>query len=175
MNLPNFLSVSRILLVLPIILLFENGFYLASLISLIVASLTDYFDGFFARKKNQTSNIGALLDLLADKLFVSILLIWITFNFDSLLILVSSILIISREISISYLRLFIISQNKKIDEVKSNLLGKYKTAFQMIGLGLTLISPISPDFILNLSISLLMFSALISWYSLIKYLNKWIV
>ena len=175
MNLPNFLSVSRILLVLPVILLFENGFYLASLISLIVASLTDYFDGFFARKKNQTSNIGALLDLLADKLFVSILLIWITFNFDSLLILVSSILIISREISISYLRLFIISQNKKIDEVKSNLLGKYKTAFQMIGLGLTLISPISPDFILNLSISLLMFSALISWYSLIKYLNKWIV
>ena len=175
MNLPNFLSVSRILLVLPVILLFENGFYLASLISLIVASLTDYFDGFFARKKNQTSNVGALLDLLADKLFVSILLIWITFNFDSLLILVSSILIISREISISYLRLFIISQNKKIDEVKSNLLGKYKTAFQMIGLGLTLISPISPDFILNLSISLLMFSALISWYSLIKYLNKWIV
>ena len=104
-----FLSVSRILLVLPVILLFENGFYLASLISLIVASLTDYFDGFFARKKNQTSNVGALLDLLADKLFVSILLIWITFNFDSLLILVSSILIISREISISYLRLFIIT------------------------------------------------------------------
>ena len=116
-----------------------------------------------------------MLDQLADKLFISILLIWMTFNFDSKLILFSSILIVSREISISYLRLFIVSKAKHLNEVKSNLLGKYKTAIQMIGLGLILISPITPNVILDFSLALLTFSAVISWYSLLKYLNQWIV
>ena len=82
-------------------------------ITFVVASITDYLDGYFARKNNQTSDLGALLDLLADKLFVSILLIWMTFEFEIKMILISSILIISREISISYLRLFIVSLSKK--------------------------------------------------------------
>jgi CDP-diacylglycerol--glycerol-3-phosphate 3-phosphatidyltransferase len=164
-----------VLLLIPIIYFFEFGFYLLSLITFIVASLTDYLDGYYARKINQASEIGSLLDLLADKLFVSTLLIWMTFKFDSLAILISSILIISREISISYLRLFVISNSKTIIEVKSDLLGKFKTTFQMIGLGCILISPFTSNFIFNISLSLILFSALISWYSLIRYLNKWIV
>ncbi len=175
MSIPNTLSVSRILLLIPIIFLFENEFFLQSLIIYIAASITDYLDGYFARLTNQTSDFGALLDQLADKLFVSILLIWMTFNLDSMLILVSSILIVSREISVSYLRLFIISKSKHISEVKSDLLGKYKTAIQMTGLGLFLITPITPNFIFDLSIALIIFSALISWFSLIKYFNEWIV
>ena len=98
-----------------------------------------------------------------------------TFNFDSLIILISSILIISREISISYLRLFVISNSKTVNEVKSDFLGKFKTTLQMIGLGFILISPLTSNFIFNISLSLIIFSALISWYSLIRYLNKWIV
>tara|TARA_B100000579_G_scaffold116432_1_gene93388 strand:- start:211 stop:648 length:438 start_codon:yes stop_codon:yes gene_type:complete len=141
----------------------------------IVASITDYLDGYFARKNNQTSNVGALLDLLADKVFVSTLLIWMTFNFESLLILISSILIVSREISISYLRLFIVSQSKYMDEIKSDLIGKYKTTFQMIGLGFLLISPILSSIFFNISLGLIFFSALMSWYSLARYLKKWIV
>ena len=175
MNLPNFLSISRIFFLTPIILFFENGFFFLSLITYIFAGFTDYLDGYFARQNNQTSDLGALLDLLADKLFVSILLIWMTFKFDSSVILVSSILIISREISISYLRLLIVSKSKQIDEVQSDLTGKYKTAIQMTGLGLILITPISPDFILDFSTALIIISALISWYSFYKYLNKWIV
>tara|TARA_B100000212_G_C27222980_1_gene468130 strand:- start:69 stop:491 length:423 start_codon:yes stop_codon:yes gene_type:complete len=140
-----------------------------------MASVTDYLDGYFARKNGQTSNLGALLDLLADKLFVSILLIWMTFNFESLVILVSAILIVSREISISYLRLYIISQSRNLNEVKSNLLGKYKTAFQMIGLGLVLISPLFIDLVFNSGLFLIFFSAILSWYSFLRYLNKWIV
>ena len=140
-----------------------------------MASVTDYLDGYFARKNGQTSNLGALLDLLADKLFVSILLIWMTFNFESLVILVSAILIVSREISISYLRLYIISQSRNLNEVKSNLLGKYKTAFQMIGLGLVLISPLFIDLVFNSGLFLVFFSAILSWYSFLRYLNKWIV
>ena len=175
MNLPNILSISRIILLLPTIIFFEIGFYLLCLTTYIFASITDYLDGYFARKNNQTSDFGALLDLLADKLFVSILLIWMTFKFDSMVILISSILIVSREISISYLRLLIVSKSKHINEVKSDLIGKSKTAIQMIGLGLIFITPITPDFVLDFSLALIVISALISWYSLTKYLNKWIV
>ena len=112
MNLPNFLSISRVFLLAPIIVFFENDFFFLSLIIYLLAAFTDYLDGLLARKYSQTSDLGSLLDLLADKLFVSILLIWMTFKFDSLVILISSILIVSREISISYLRLFIISKSR---------------------------------------------------------------
>ena len=175
MNFPNILSLSRIILLLPIILLFENGFYYLCFSTFVVASITDYLDGYLARKNNQTSDIGALLDLLADILFVSILLVWMTFEFENKMILISSILIISREISISYLRLFIVSETKKLNEVKSNLIGKFKTSIQMIGLGFILITPVTPNIILYFSLALIFFSALISWYSFIRYLNKWIV
>ena len=175
MNLPNILSISRIFLVFPIIYLFEYELYFVSLGVFIVASITDYLDGYFARKSNQTSNVGALLDLLADKVFVSILLIWMTFNFESLLILISTILIVSREISISYLRLFIVSQSKNMDEIKSDLIGKYKTTFQMLGLGFLLISPLLSSTFFNVSVGLIFFSAFMSWYSLARYLKQWIV
>ena len=175
MNIPNFLSTLRILLLVPIIFSYEYGFYVFSLLIFIIAALTDFLDGYFARKNNQTSDLGALLDLLADKIFVSVLLIWMTFHFDSLILLISSILIVSREISISYLRLFIISNSKKISNVKSDKYGKFKTAFQMIGLGVILISPLTSSFIFNASLSLIFLSALLSWYSFAKYLNKWIV
>ena len=175
MNIPNFLSSLRILLLVPIIFSYEYGFYVFSLLIFIIAALTDFLDGYFARKNNQTSDLGALLDLLADKIFVSVLLIWMTFHFDSLILLISSILIVSREISISYLRLFIISNSKKISNVKSDKYGKFKTAFQMIGLGVILISPLTSSFIFNASLSLIFLSALFSWYSFAKYLNKWIV
>ena len=175
MNFPNILSISRILLLVPIIFFFEIGWYLFSTFVFIVAAITDFLDGYFARKNNQTSDIGALLDLLADKLFVSILLIWITYNFNNIAILISSILIVSREVSISYLRLYFLSKSKEIKEIKSDKVGKYKTATQMIGLGLILASPLTSNFIFNFSLILIFFSALVSWYSLIKYLNKWIV
>ena len=175
MNLPNILSISRILLLIPIIFFFELGWYLFSTFVFVIAAITDFLDGYFARKNNQASDTGAFLDLLADKLFVSILLIWITYNFNNIAILTSSILIISREISISYLRLYLLSMSREIKEIKSDKIGKYKTGSQMIGLGFILVSPLTPDFIFNLSLILIFFSALISWYSLIKYLKKWIV
>ena len=175
MNFPNILSVSRIFLSIPIIILFENESYLLSIIFFIVASVTDYLDGFLARKQNLVTKTGALLDLLADKIFVSVILIWMTFTFESVFILVASILIISREISISYLRLFIILNSKEIGDVAPDFFGKLKTAFQMIGLGLILITPITPYFFFNISLALILLSAFISWYSFFRYLKKWLV
>jgi len=173
MNLPNFLSITRILLLLPIIIFFEYSFYLFSTITFIIASITDYLDGYIARKKNLTSQSGALLDLLADKIFVSTLLVWLTFNFDNVLILISSILIISREISISYVRMFMILNSRQVSEIKSNFIGKLKTTFQLTGIGFILITPLTPSFIFNFSILLIVLSSLISWYSFAKYLNNW--
>tara|TARA_B100000035_G_scaffold314339_1_gene330344 strand:- start:69 stop:596 length:528 start_codon:yes stop_codon:yes gene_type:complete len=174
-NLPNILSISRILLTAPIIVFFENGFFLFSATTFMIASITDFLDGYIARKNKQSSDIGALLDLLADKVFVSILLIWMTSNFESLLILISTILIITREISVSYLRLFILSRSKEIKDTQADLIGKFKTTLQMFSLGFLLISPLLPYFLYQAFLGLILFSAIISWYSLIRYLNKWIV
>tara|TARA_B100000242_G_scaffold120470_1_gene84436 strand:- start:1214 stop:1750 length:537 start_codon:yes stop_codon:yes gene_type:complete len=173
MNLPNILSLSRIFLLAPIIIFFYKSFYLLSLIIFIIAAITDYLDGHIARKKNLNSDQGALLDLLSDKIFVSVLLIWMTFFFDSLLILLSTILIVSREITISYLRLYLVSKSFSIDDVKADILGKLKTSFQMIGLALVLISPYFSDLVFYTSTTFLMLSAIFSWASLLNYFKKW--
>ena len=173
MNFPNILSLSRILLSFPVIIFFEYGYFVFSLIIFVIASITDFLDGFIARKKNLTSELGALLDLIADKLFVSILLIWMTFIFDSKIIFISSLLIISREIIVSYLRLYFITKSLDVNDVKADFLGKLKTSFQMIGLGLVLISPVISNEFFLLSLTFLLSSAIISWASLFKYIKKW--
>ena len=157
----------------PIIIFFYKSFYLLSLIIFIIAAITDYLDGHIARKKNLNSDQGALLDLLSDKIFVSVLLIWMTFFFDSLLILLSTLLIVSREITISYLRLYLVSKSFSIDDVKADILGKLKTSFQMIGLALVLISPYFSDLVFYTSTTFLMLSAIFSWASLLNYFKKW--
>ncbi len=173
MNFPNILSLSRIFLTFPIILFFESSLYYLSALIFVAAATTDFLDGDIARKRNEATELGSLLDLLADKIFVSILLIWATFNFQDDLILISAVLIITREISVSYLRLFFISQKKELNDLKADSTGKMKTALQMTGLGLLLISPYFSYIFLYTSILLVLFSAFLSWYSLLKYLNKW--
>jgi len=173
MTLPNILSLSRIFLLAPIIIFFYKSLYLLSLIVFILAAVTDYLDGYIARKKNQNSDQGALLDLLSDKIFVSVLLIWMTFSFDSLLILLSTLFIVSREITVSYFRLYLVSKSFSIDDVKADVLGKLKTSFQMIGLALILISPYFSILVFYTSATFLMLSAIFSWVSLLNYFKKW--
>ena len=169
MNFPNLLSVSRVILIIPIILLFEINYFLTSCFIFIFASLTDFLDGYLARKNNLESDLGGLLDLLADKLFVSILLIWLSFKFDSYFLLICSILIISREISVSYVRLFLVTKSKEISEISSDFFGTLTTSFQMTGLGFLLISSLNPFYIYNLSLALIFLSTLLSWYSFYSY------
>ena len=173
MNFPNILSLSRIILLLPIIFLFENSFYYLCFTTFVAASITDYLDGYLARKNNLTSDVGALLDLLADKLFVCILLIWMTYTFKSNFLLLSSILIISREITVSYLRTYLVSKFKNINDVKADSLGKLKTSIQMISLAFILISPKFSDLFFTFSEILLFVSAALSWISIIKYFKSW--
>ncbi len=132
MNLPNKLTLARIILV-PFLVLFlltgiggEANRYICILI-FVTASLTDWFDGYLARKKNLITNFGKFMDPLADKLLVCSALIcmielkrlpaWIV------------LIIIAREFIISGFRL-VAAENGIV--IAANMWGKYKTATQMI-------------------------------------------
>ena len=132
MNLPNKLTVFRVILIIPFVLflLTDLGGDYSDWISLaifIIASLTDMLDGKIARKYNLVTNFGKFMDPLADKLLVSAALIcliemeripaWIV------------VIIISREFIISGFRL-IASDNNIV--IAASYWGKFKTTFQMI-------------------------------------------
>ena len=111
MTLASYVTSLRILLVLPIILLtyFQTSFFnFLALFLFIFAGLTDYLDGYIARKTNKETSLGALLDLLADKLLVCVILIWLIFLNPSLFYVIPALIIITRELIISSLRQFLI-------------------------------------------------------------------
>lgn len=173
MNFPDLLSISRIFLLIPILILFEFGYFYSALVIYITACITDFLDGFLARKLNKETQLGALLDLLADKIFVSILLIWATYNFDSVLILLSTFMIISRELTIGYLRMYFLQKGFSDKSLKSNFFGKLKTTLQMFGLGALFLGPLS-DTLTIIAIYLIFISAVFSLLSLANYSIKWI-
>lgn len=139
-NLPNILTIFRILII-PILI---YSFYIPGLFAnLIVASLfllasiTDFFDGYFARAYNVQSNFGKCLDPIADKLLVTVAIIMlIHFGNKNMVITFAGLIIICREIFVSGLREFLSSINIQVPVSK---LSKYKTAFQMTALTLLLI------------------------------------
>ncbi len=98
------------------------------------AAITDWFDGYLARKLNQQSALGAFLDPLADKLMViAALVLIVAANPDNNWILFSSLIIIGREIIVSSLREWMSSQGKS-SMVSVSFLGKAKTAGQMFAI-----------------------------------------
>ncbi|MFP4668030.1 MAG: CDP-diacylglycerol--glycerol-3-phosphate 3-phosphatidyltransferase [Desulfobacterales bacterium] len=126
---PNSLTLFRVAAVplLIILLLFDNKVcgILAALV-FAVAAITDYFDGYLARRYGQVSDLGKMLDPLADKLLVS----------SALIMLVSLgrvpgwavCIILGRELAVTGLRA-VISEHGA--DVSASLLGKYKTGFQI--------------------------------------------
>ena len=76
---PNLLSVFRMTAFLPVIILFSFEYYITSFFLFTAAAWSDFLDGFLARRYNITSNLGSLLDLLADKVLVSSILIFLVF------------------------------------------------------------------------------------------------
>ena len=131
MNLPNKLTILRMVLIIPFVAcmlvpgLGEAGMY-ASVVLFVIASLTDLLDGKIARKYGLVTNFGKFMDPLADKLLVASALICLTSQ-GSLAAWIS-IIIISREFIISGFRL-VASDNGIV--IAASYWGKFKTTFQM--------------------------------------------
>ena len=170
---PNLLSAFRMIAFLPVIILFSFEYYLISFFLFTAAAWTDFLDGFLARRYNITSNLGSLLDLLADKILVSSVLIFLVFHTGNIYLLILTIIIILREISISSLRLFLVSNGVKISNITADKFGKFKTFLQMFSLSLLLIHPLLGNVFFMSVLILLMISTFFSVASFLNYLKIW--
>ena len=122
--------------------MFLESQYLVALLLFCIASFSDFLDGYVARKTNNESVLGEILDPIADKLLVVFVLIGLSINLDSFLIGFISAVIISREVWVAALR-DINARNNQSDKTKVTFLAKTKTAIQMFAIlmylfGLTL-------------------------------------
>ena len=173
-NLPNVLTISRIVLLAPLLIMIylpNDQLNLISVILFILIALTDFFDGFFARRQNITSEFGKMLDPIADKLLVVgvLIVLMIKGTIEDLSIL-PALLIIFREIFISGLREFAANRNSQAS-IDVSQVGKLKTAIQMLSLLLILSSLVLKNLIilLNIGIIFLWISMLLALTSGYKY------
>ena len=127
MNLPNKLTIFRVILVIPFVALMLNGYDLWAVAVFIIASLTDLLDGKIARKYNLITDFGKFMDPLADKLLVCAAMICLVEmgRLPAWMVIV----IISREFIISGFRL-VASDNGVV--IAASYWGKFKTTFQML-------------------------------------------
>ena len=136
-HIPNILTILRLLACPLLIYLFYSKKHLAILIIFLLACITDFFDGYLARKKNLNTNLGKFLDPIADKVLIITMCIMLIINKDiSGLHKLAFYIIIIREIIITFLRFNLDNKNKNIDVSK---LSKYKTFIQMAAIGSILI------------------------------------
>ena len=175
-NLPNVLTISRIVLLAPLLIMIylpNDQLNFISVILFILIALTDFFDGFFARRQNITSEFGKMLDPIADKLLVVgvLIVLMIKGTIEDLSIL-PALLIIFREIFISGLREFAANRNSEAS-IDVSQVGKLKTAIQMLSLLLILSSLVFKHLMILLNIGIIflwisMALALISGYKYYK-------
>lgn len=132
-NIPIFLTSLRILAIPLVILFFYLDMPLTTAIIFGLAGLTDWADGYYARKYNQESRFGAFLDPVADKLIVATALILVVEREAMIWITLAGILIISREIIISALREWMAETGQR-SKVAVASLGKIKAVTQIFAL-----------------------------------------
>jgi cardiolipin synthase len=135
-DLPNILTISRIVII-PIFIIsfyFGQDYKILSAVLFIIASITDFLDGYLSRKWGTESKLGALLDPTADKMIVLVALVMlIHFKVAHLL---PALLIMCREIFVSGLREYLATKNISVPVTK---LAKWKTGIQMAALIILLI------------------------------------
>lgn len=135
-NLPNFLSILRILSIPLLIILLSYGEYSGALAVFIGAAITDGLDGFIARRFKQKTMVGAYLDPIADKLLLTSS--FIVFAVMGLMPKWLSILVVSRDIIIAMGILTLQLVSVKVD-IKPSLLSKCTTVLQLTSIGLRLL------------------------------------
>lgn len=177
MTYANFITSFRIILIPAMVLFFffntEGSRYIVTVI-FIIAAITDYFDGYAARKYNQVTNFGKFIDPVADKILVVSSLLLILYGYNKLEIFIPVCIIILREVVISSLREWEAINSKKIIEV--NKLGKIKTSFQLFAIGFLLfdgtIFTISSYLIGLYGIYIAAFLSLVSMIKYIRFVIK---
>ena len=174
MNLPTLLTVARIVMLPVIIVIFYLDYHWARPLSsavFLLAGITDWLDGYLARKWNQESRFGAFLDPVADKLMVATVLILIVEFDNSPWLTIPAIVIIGREITISALREWMAEMGQR-GTVAVSWLGKYKTALQIVALTLLLyLHPIAGLPVYKLGMLALYIATALTIWSMISYLR----
>ncbi|HHB92825.1 MAG TPA: CDP-diacylglycerol--glycerol-3-phosphate 3-phosphatidyltransferase [Thioploca sp.] len=172
MNFPTILTSVRIGLI-PI---FVGVFYLpeANFIAALVfafAALTDWLDGYLARRWNQTSALGAFLDPVADKLMVVVALVFLVEAHPSPWLAIPAAIIIGREITISALREWMAGIGQRA-KVAVSVIGKVKTTAQMIALIMLLYEePFLDQPVYEIGFVLLYIAAVLTLWSMTVYLQ----
>ncbi|MHB8425512.1 MAG: CDP-diacylglycerol--glycerol-3-phosphate 3-phosphatidyltransferase [Gammaproteobacteria bacterium] len=173
LNWPNLLTMLRLALIPVFVVVFFLPYSWAPPASAIIfalAGITDWLDGYLARKLRQSSRFGAFLDPVADKLMVTVALVLILQADPRLAVAIPVMIIIGREITISALREWMAELGAR-KHVAVTWLGKFKTAAQMLAIVLLLYRyPIKAVPVYDIGIVLLLLAAALTLWSMCLYL-----
>ncbi len=175
LTIPNILTLLRIVLIPVFILVFYLPFewrYVATAGIFGIAAITDWLDGYLARRLNQTSAFGAFLDPVADKLMVAAALVMLVQAHPTVWFVIPAVIIVSREITISALREWMAEIGERA-QVAVSVIGKIKTTVQMIALLLLLYHhDIGPFPTHQIGLVLLYIAAALTLWSMTIYLKS---
>lgn len=174
-NIANILTVARLILLPVLIALFyaQNDWgAIAAWLCLfvyIICCITDFFDGYIARKLDQITEFGTFLDPISDKIFVaSVLILLVAFEKIIGLWIILVIIIFAREFLISGLREFLGPKNIKMPV---SLLAKWKTTVQMLSLGFLILGNEHAPYTTDLGLVLLSLATLLTVVTGISYMS----
>jgi CDP-diacylglycerol--glycerol-3-phosphate 3-phosphatidyltransferase/cardiolipin synthase len=173
-TIPNILTLLRIILIPVLVVVFYlpgQWSYQLSAAVFGLAAVTDWLDGYLARRLQQTSAFGAFLDPVADKLMVAVALVLLVQDNPSQLFTVPAAIIIGREIAISALREWM-SEIGARTKVAVSIIGKIKTTIQMIAIVLLLYKlPLGQFPTHATGLTLLYIAAILTLWSMFVYLR----
>jgi len=172
----NYITILRMALIFPVLIFatsYSSSYNWVALILFVVAGITDHLDGYVARKTGSTSSLGALLDLVADKLLIIITIFYFVSYASSLLLIIPSLIIIVREIVISSFRQLLVEKEGK-NPVKVTFIAKSKTTLQIFALSFLIISPNFGEPFFILTIFLFWLAAYVSVHSFYVYIKTYV-
>jgi CDP-diacylglycerol--glycerol-3-phosphate 3-phosphatidyltransferase len=173
-SIPNFLTILRIALIPVLIGVFYLPISGANVLSTTVfalAAITDWLDGYLARRWHQTSAFGAFLDPVADKLVVAVALVLLVEQHPTVWMVLPATVIIGREITVSALREWMAELGQRATVAVSNV-GKVKTTAQMAALLMLLYhKPLFGIPIYQIGYTLLYIAAILTLWSMFIYLR----
>ncbi len=172
MNIPNILTLARIVFIPLLVILFylPHAWTIPLTAALFgMAALTDWLDGYLARRWDQSTPFGAFLDPVADKVMVAVALALLIERFDSAWLTLPALVIIGREIVISALREWMAEMGKR-GSVAVSWIGKVKTTLQMVAL-LLLLGSLPGSWLSTLGVITLYAAAVLTLWSMVQYLR----